>query len=84
MVYSSKLEGRPLRCLLSDKVYFYMNYKIWSVGRIMKILLKLSIMLKANDKLYQWLEDDDAMEEAMGGECDLHFFSNYILVKKNV
>jgi len=49
---SSKLEGRPLRCLLSDK---------------------------ANDKLYQWLEDDDAMEEAMGGECDLHFFSNYIL-----
>ncbi|CAN6275843.1 unnamed protein product [Urochloa humidicola] len=23
---------------------------------------------KANDKLYQWLEDDDAMEEAMGGE----------------
>jgi len=38
---SSKLEGRPLRCLLSDK---------------------------ANDKLYQWLEDDDAMEEAMGGE----------------
>jgi len=50
---SSKLEGRPLRCLLSDK---------------------------ANDKLYQWLEDDDAMEEAMGGECDLHFFSNYILM----
>ena len=50
----------------------------------MKILLKLSIMLKANDKLYQWLEDDDAMEEAMGGECDLHFFSNYILVKQNV
>jgi len=37
---SSKLEGRPLRCLLSDK---------------------------ANDKLYQWLEDDDAMEEAMDG-----------------
>ncbi|PAN38408.1 hypothetical protein PAHAL_7G169900 [Panicum hallii] len=38
---SSKLEGRTLRCLLSDK---------------------------ANDQLYQWLEDDDAMEEAMGGQ----------------
>jgi hypothetical protein len=53
---------------------------MWSNGHIMKF----SIMLKANDQLYQWLEDDDAMEEAMGGQCDLRFFSNYILVKQNV
>ncbi|TKW04673.1 hypothetical protein SEVIR_7G124900v4 [Setaria viridis] len=38
---SSKLEGRPLSCRLSDK---------------------------ANDQLYRWLEDDDALEEAMCGE----------------
>ncbi|CAL5016695.1 unnamed protein product [Urochloa decumbens] len=38
---SSKLEGRPLSCRLSDK---------------------------ANDQLYEWLENDDAMEEAMRGE----------------
>ncbi|XP_066342969.1 zeaxanthin epoxidase, chloroplastic-like isoform X2 [Miscanthus floridulus] len=38
---SSKLEGRPLSCRLSDK---------------------------ANDQLYRWFEDDDALEQAMGGE----------------
>ncbi|CAO2042473.1 unnamed protein product [Urochloa humidicola] len=38
---SSKLEGRPLSCRLSDK---------------------------ANDQLSRWFEDDDALEEAMGGE----------------
>ncbi|XP_040378996.1 zeaxanthin epoxidase, chloroplastic [Oryza brachyantha] len=38
---SSKLEGRPLSCRLSDK---------------------------ANDQLRQWFEDDDALEQAMGGE----------------
>ncbi|XP_062184389.1 zeaxanthin epoxidase, chloroplastic-like isoform X1 [Phragmites australis] len=38
---SSKLEGRPLSCRLSDK---------------------------ANDQLHRWFEDDDALEEAMGGE----------------
>jgi zeaxanthin epoxidase len=38
---SSKLEGRPLSCRLSDK---------------------------ANDQLGQWFQDDDALEQAMGGE----------------
>ncbi|KAG8082217.1 hypothetical protein GUJ93_ZPchr0014g47203 [Zizania palustris] len=38
---SSRLEGRPLSCRLSDK---------------------------ANDQLRQWFEDDDALEQAMGGE----------------
>uniref|UniRef100_A0A0E0DEX3 Zeaxanthin epoxidase, chloroplastic n=1 Tax=Oryza meridionalis TaxID=40149 RepID=A0A0E0DEX3_9ORYZ len=38
---STKLEGRPLSCRLSDK---------------------------ANDQLRQWFEDDDALEQAMGGE----------------
>ncbi|CAN6275838.1 unnamed protein product [Urochloa humidicola] len=38
---SSKLQGRPLSCRLSDK---------------------------ANDQLYRWFEDDDALEGAMGGE----------------
>jgi zeaxanthin epoxidase len=40
---SSKLEGRPLSCRLSDK---------------------------ANDQLPLWFQDDDALEEAMGGEYD--------------
>jgi len=44
---SSKLEGRPLSCRLSDK---------------------------ANDQLHRWFEDDDALEEAMGGEYTLCFF----------
>lgn len=38
---SSKLEGRPLSCRLSDK---------------------------AHDELYRWFDDDDALEQAMGGE----------------
>ncbi|EAY94319.1 hypothetical protein OsI_16086 [Oryza sativa Indica Group] len=38
---STKLEGRPLSCRLSDK---------------------------ANDQLRRWFEDDDALEQAMGGE----------------
>ncbi|KAG8082218.1 hypothetical protein GUJ93_ZPchr0014g47580 [Zizania palustris] len=41
LVYSSRLEGRPLSCRLSDK---------------------------ANDQLRRWFEDDDALEQAMGGE----------------
>ncbi|XP_044966689.1 zeaxanthin epoxidase, chloroplastic isoform X2 [Hordeum vulgare subsp. vulgare] len=38
---SSKLEGRPLSCRLSDK---------------------------ASDQLGRWFQDDDALEQAMGGE----------------
>jgi zeaxanthin epoxidase len=30
-------------------------------------------MLKANDQLYRWFEDDDALEQAMGGEYALCF-----------
>lgn len=50
-----------------------------SVGRIMKFLPTFSFIMKANDQLYRWLEDDDAMEEAMVGEYALCFFSNYSL-----
>jgi hypothetical protein len=47
---STKLEGRPLSCRLSDK---------------------------ANDQLRRWFEDDDALEQAMGGEYGLTCLQNF-------
>lgn len=35
--------------------------------------LTFTIMLKANDQLRRWFEDDDALEQAMGGEYGLVF-----------
>ena len=72
LMCSSKLKGRPLSCRLSDKVCFWITTN-W-VGTIPYSLLTFNIMLKANDQLYRWFEDDDALEEAMGGEYALCFF----------
>lgn len=34
-------------------------------------------MLKANDQLRRWFEDDDALEQAMGGEYGLTCLQNF-------
>lgn len=39
--------------------------------------LTFTIMLKANDQLRRWFEDDDALEQAMGGEYGLTCLQNF-------
>ncbi|PKI39433.1 hypothetical protein CRG98_040191 [Punica granatum] len=51
--YSSKLEGRPLCCRLSDKH---------------PVADKMISGMKANDQLRRWFEDDGALKRAINGE----------------